>query len=111
MFFISSMTIVLSIKGGSSPISVGCADSPKAAVTLQLVGWRSLRVSLIPVPDVDAPLSMTTRCVLWDIDITVCPVVETSNRFSDGFAFLIAGDASLRILSIDRRGERVGDDD
>ena len=67
-------------------------------------------MSLAPVPDVDAPLSMTTRWLLWDIDITVCPVVDTSNRFSDGVAFLIAGDASLRILRIDRRGDRVGDD-
>ena len=57
--FIWSMTIVLSMNGGKSPISVGWAVSPKAAETLHDVGLRSRRLLRNPVPDVDAPLSMT----------------------------------------------------
>ena len=38
---------------------VGWAVSPKAAETLHDVGLRSRRLLRNPVPDVDAPLSMT----------------------------------------------------
>ena len=71
MSFISSMTMVESMYGGRSPISVGANDSPKAALTVHLVGLMLVSCPLCPVPDVEAPLSMIVLFIFFVMAITL----------------------------------------
>ena len=82
--------IVSSMSGGRSPVSVGCSDSPKAAVTLQDVGLMLMSFDLSPVPDVDAPLSMMMRSASLLIDMMECFWFVTVRSFK--FAFDDDGD-------------------
>ena len=77
--------IVSSMSGGRSLVSVGCSDSPKAAVTLQDVGLMFMSFDLSPVPDVDAPLSMMMRSASLLIDVMECSWFATVRSFKSAF--------------------------
>ena len=68
------------MNGGSNPISVGWAVSPKAADTLHDVGLRSRRLLRNPVPDVDAPLSMTVLRLVFLNDMNLLSLSVTVSK-------------------------------
>ena len=82
--------IVSSMSGGRSPVSVGCSDSPKTAVTLQDVKLMFTSFDLSPVLDVDAPLSMMMWSASLLIDMMECFWFVTVRSFK--FSFDVDGD-------------------